>query len=146
MYYLGKYNPETGLFNKNIEENNWNRLRESLEPVEEYSSLKYFGLDKAFCKNLKTGEIVAESYEVLIPTNISEKYQSLEVVINSNKLLVFPAFLEYFNKQVYNTTIYKTQNNKLVHFSKYNEKGTDYLEICAVDLETLIQLSSSSSS
>ena len=146
MFYLGNLNKDTSLFQKNIDETIWNNLLKKCEFLEEFGSLKYYTFDTIITKNTRTGSIVLEiPKNHKVHTYYSNKYDILEIVSEKKNALIFPIQLEYFNKQRYETLVTKFNNN-IVLFSKYNENGTNYFEIVSEDLDTMLQLSSSSSS
>ena len=145
MFYLGKFNGDTKLFNKNVGESIWNSLQQKCQVLDSDQSLKYYTFDRIITKNLKSGETTVEKPEIRLIHNIDSNFQAIEIDSEMYRVAIFPLQMEYFNKQVYHTDICQYKSSVIL-FSKYIEKGTTYYEICSKDLEALAQLSSSSSS
>ena len=148
MFYLGCFNKDTKLFNKNIGEQVWNELKQKYQYIEDYKSLKYYTLDHIITKNLNDGQITVEKPQIKLIHSLGKldnKLSALEIDSQIKKVAIFPVQLEYFNKQIYHTEVCQSKYG-IVLFSKYIEKGTTYYEMASNDLKALSQLSSSSSS
>lgn len=126
-YYFGEVNNETNLFNKNINHERWESLKQNKTKINDKSEilLRYFTMDRCFIKNKTNGKITTEKYNSneLIDNNI------LKVEVESIELPFFPTQYNYFNKQHHTTEEYYDKKGNKITFSNYIENGINYYEI-----------------
>ena len=124
-YYLGAYNNETYLFNKNIGRERWEKYKEGKIFVSNRVELRYFTMDRCFIKNKKNGKIYTEKY---ITMNLKTPNDFL-VEFTRHELPFFPTQYSYFNKQIHTIDEYHDINGNIICFSNYIENGINYYEI-----------------
>jgi hypothetical protein len=124
-YYLGVYNNDTSLFNKNIGKERWEKYKDGKSFIVNRTELRYFTVDRCFILNKKNGNVYTEkciNMDLKSPT---------EFLVESarHELPFFPTQYNYFNKQIHTIDEYKDSNGNNICFSKYVENGLDYYEI-----------------
>jgi hypothetical protein len=123
-YYLGLFNNDTSLFNKNIGKELWEKYKDGKSFVSNRTELRYFTIDRCFIINKKNGNV---STEKCINMDLKSPTEFL-VVSARHELPFFPTQYNYFNKQIHTIDEYK-DNGNTIFFSNYVENGVDYYEI-----------------
>ena len=126
-YYLGDLNLETNLFNKNIDRERWQNLKNNKTKItaNPITILQYYTIDRCFIKNKFTGKVFTEKYNVIKITDNN----TLQIEIEQKELPFFPTQYNYFNKQIHNVEEYRDKTGNIITFSNYKENGIDYYEI-----------------
>jgi hypothetical protein len=124
-YYLGVFNKDTNLFNKNISRDNWEKFKLNMTKISEDSQLRYYTMDRCFIRNKTNGKVYTEKY----PSTRLNSQNELLVEVESNTLPFFPTQYSYFNKQTVSIAEYRNSFGNTITFSNYKENGIDYYEI-----------------
>jgi len=124
-YYFGTFNPDTKLFNKNIDREQWEDKKAGHTLISSRTELHYYTLDRCFIKNKTDGTVRTEKMGTI---QLKGPHELLvESVMNA--LPFFPIQYVYFNKQIHYIEEYQTADGKKISFSKYIENNTPFLEI-----------------
>lgn len=124
-YYLGVFNKDTNLFNKNISRDSWEKFKLDKNKISEYSELRYYTMDRCFIRNKSNGKVYTEKYT---STRLNSG-KELVVELECNTLPFFPTQYSYFNRQTVNIEEYRNGFGNTITFSNYKENGIDYYEI-----------------
>lgn len=124
-YYLGQFNKDTNLFNKNLGKERWESLKNGKTKVRSWSELRYYTIDRCFIKNKTNGKVYTEKYLNSSLKGINE----LSVEVVRQELPFFPTQYNYFNKQINQLEEYKDSLGNIITFSEYLENGIHYYEI-----------------
>ena len=124
-YYLGVYNNDTSLFNKNIGKESWEKYKDGKSFVSNRTELRYFTIDRCFIINKNNGKVFTEKS---INMDLKSPTEFLVELVR-HELPFFPTQYNYFNKQIHSIDEYTDSNENNVCFSNYVENGVDYYEI-----------------
>jgi hypothetical protein len=124
-YYFGTFDPETKLFNKNIDKERWEKKKMGHTLISSRTQLQYYTLDRCFIKNITDGTASTEKMGTI---QLKGPHELLVESI-TNALPFFPVKYVYFNKQIHYIEDYQTADGKVISFSNYIENNTPFWEI-----------------